>query len=46
MKRSLALTRAAFLSFGAVSTAFAQDAMGRHHQLAWRVQPHQLLMVG
>jgi hypothetical protein len=28
MKLSLALTLAAFLGFGAVSTAFAQDAMG------------------
>ena len=27
MKLSLALTLAAFLGFGAVSTAFAQDAM-------------------
>jgi len=28
MKLSLALALAAFLGFGAVSTAFAQDAMG------------------
>ncbi|MGA8602216.1 MAG: hypothetical protein WB663_12600 [Beijerinckiaceae bacterium] len=28
MKLSLALAIAAFLGFGAVSTAFAQDAMG------------------
>ena len=28
MKRILALALAAFLGFGAVSTAFAQDAMG------------------
>jgi hypothetical protein len=28
MKRTLALALAAFLGFGAVSTAFAQDAMG------------------
>jgi hypothetical protein len=28
IKLSLALARAAFLGFGAVSTAFAQDAMG------------------
>jgi hypothetical protein len=28
MKLSLALTLAAFLGFGAVSIAFAQDAMG------------------
>jgi len=44
MKLSLALALAAFLGFGAVSTAFAQDCHGRHHQLERPVHPQQQLL--